>query len=289
MRWCPTRDSNSESPASKAGAVANFASGALVEREGFEPTRTSRPRGYGPVPYLIGVRSGGGPRRIRTCNKPLLRRVRLPITPAARDYRPSRYRKVVWVAGFEPATSRFQGENSDQAELHPVVEGRGRLTFMAAIVSEVAEEVGFEPTRAGSLPLTVFRTGRISRSRTLPCSGHDCRIRTYVARAATVRLASRPSRVSLERYRRVELRLPAWKAVTRRRVYRNLVEMVGIEPTRFRLQGGCSPELSYIPPYGWRLSAIAIRMGLPAWIRTCDPRLTGAPLYRLSYGSTMKE
>ena len=78
--------------------------------------------------------------------------------------------------------------------------------------------------------------------------GHDCRIRTHVARVATASLASRPSRVSLERYRRVELRLPAWKAVTRRRVYRvNLVEMVGIEPTRFRLQGGCSPELSYIP------------------------------------------
>ena len=32
----------------------------------------------------------------------------------------------------------------------------------------LAEEVGFEPTRAGSLPLTVFETGRISHSRTLP-------------------------------------------------------------------------------------------------------------------------
>lgn len=32
----------------------------------------------------------------------------------------------------------------------------------------LAEEVGFEPTRAGSQPLTVFKTGRISHSRILP-------------------------------------------------------------------------------------------------------------------------
>ena len=42
----------------------------------------------------------------------------------------------------------------------------------------MAEEVGFEPTRAGLLPLTVFRTGRISHSRTLPKSGRQSRIRT---------------------------------------------------------------------------------------------------------------
>ena len=26
---------------------------------------------------------------------------------------------TVWAAGFEPATTRVQGEDSDQAELHP--------------------------------------------------------------------------------------------------------------------------------------------------------------------------
>ena len=29
------------------------------------------------------------------------------------------HRCLVWAAGFEPAASRFQGEDSDQAELHP--------------------------------------------------------------------------------------------------------------------------------------------------------------------------
>lgn len=37
--------------------------------------------------------------------------------------RPSRLsragRELVWVAGFEPAASRFQGEHSNQTELHP--------------------------------------------------------------------------------------------------------------------------------------------------------------------------
>ena len=42
----------------------------------------------------------------------------------------------------------------------------------------MAEAVGFEPTRAGSRPLTVFRTGRINHSRTLPGSGGDGRNRT---------------------------------------------------------------------------------------------------------------
>lgn len=32
----------------------------MVEREGFEPPRQNRPRGYSPVPYLIGVRSESG-------------------------------------------------------------------------------------------------------------------------------------------------------------------------------------------------------------------------------------
>ena len=33
---------------------------------------------------------------------------------------------MVWTAGFEPATTRFQGADSDLTELRPEVEGRGR-------------------------------------------------------------------------------------------------------------------------------------------------------------------
>ena len=43
------------------------------------------------------------------------------------DYR-SRYRNrkgMVWAAGFEPATTRFQSADSGLTELHPVSEGRG--------------------------------------------------------------------------------------------------------------------------------------------------------------------
>lgn len=46
-----------------------------------------------------------------------------------------RCRKMVWVAGFEPAASRFQTEDSDRTELHPVMVGRGsgREVFMRAV------------------------------------------------------------------------------------------------------------------------------------------------------------
>ena len=37
---------------------------------------------------------------------------------------------VVWVAGFEPAASRFQGEPSTGLTLHPESCGRGRMAFM---------------------------------------------------------------------------------------------------------------------------------------------------------------
>lgn len=46
------------------------------------------------------------------------------------DYR-RRRAEMVWAAGFEPATFRFQTGNSDQAELRPEGEGRGRSVFMA--------------------------------------------------------------------------------------------------------------------------------------------------------------
>ena len=41
-----------------------------------------------------------------------------------------RLRMMVWVAGFEPATTRFQGADSDQAELHPEKVGRGSDSMM---------------------------------------------------------------------------------------------------------------------------------------------------------------
>ena len=87
--------------------------------------------GLQPHPLPFGQLSDGGPTEIRTQIISLLRRARLPITPSARNY-PSRYRnrKMVWVAGFEPATSPLRTENSDQSELHPDGFGRGRMTFM---------------------------------------------------------------------------------------------------------------------------------------------------------------
>ena len=42
------------------------------------------------------------------------------------QYRASRNRKVVWVARFELAASRFQGEPSTGLTLHPEIDGRGR-------------------------------------------------------------------------------------------------------------------------------------------------------------------
>lgn len=42
--------------------------------------------------------------------------------------------RVVWAAGFEPATSRFQGADST-TELRPEVQGRGRdADFMMAVL-----------------------------------------------------------------------------------------------------------------------------------------------------------
>ena len=101
IRWYPASDSNREPPASKAGTTTNCASGAF-----------------------------GGPTEIRTQMISLLRRARLPITPSARNY-PSRYRnrKMVRVAGFEPAASAFRGRPSTGLTLHPVTVGRGRMTF----------------------------------------------------------------------------------------------------------------------------------------------------------------
>lgn len=108
MRWCPARDSNPQYLASKASAFAVSPAG----------------------------RTTGGPAQIRTENFALLRRTRLPVTPQAPTYRSrSRNRKVVWVAGFEPAASAFQARPSTGLTLHPEMVGRGRAAFMGAILS----------------------------------------------------------------------------------------------------------------------------------------------------------
>ena len=130
--WCPSSDSNREPSASKAAATANCARGAgLVEQAGFEPTRNETTSGLQPgaLPNRRLLRYGGQS-GIRTRSDQLLRLTCLPITPTARRTYRSRYRKVVCAAGFEPATPRFQGANSDQTELRTVVLGRGGEVFM---------------------------------------------------------------------------------------------------------------------------------------------------------------
>lgn len=124
--WCPTSDSNRETPASKADGFANSPSRAcVVDEQGVEPCTAGVLRGYSPTVYRSRTRPNLGRRPgIRTLNKRLLRTPCLPITPTARDYR-YRNRKVVCAAGFEPATPRFQGANSDQTELRTVIVGRG--------------------------------------------------------------------------------------------------------------------------------------------------------------------
>ena len=130
--WCPTPDSNRENLVSKTSAYAIPPAGQiLVERLGFEPNEPKQ-QIYSLPPRHTGITLRlGGQSGIRTLNKHLLRMPCLPITPIARDYR-SRYRnrKVVCAAGFEPATPRFQGENSGPTELRTEVEGRGRGHFM---------------------------------------------------------------------------------------------------------------------------------------------------------------
>lgn len=86
MNWCPLSESNREITASKAADFANLSKRALL----------------------------------------LLRKLRLPIAPQAlKNQDRSRNRKLVWAVGFEPTTSRFQGEDSDRTELRPEMVGRG--------------------------------------------------------------------------------------------------------------------------------------------------------------------
>lgn len=100
---------------------------------GFEPTtreveaRCSMPLSYGRLARRVGFEpttSGFEARRssplsYRRSGNYVLRRRSLG--------------EVVWVAGFEPATSRFQSGDSDQAELHPEIVGRGSGRFMCEV------------------------------------------------------------------------------------------------------------------------------------------------------------
>lgn len=78
---------------------------------------TSRPAGYSRVPYRIGVRS-----------------------ERSGQYRASRSRKVVWVAGFEPAASAFRERPSTGLTIHPVIDDRGSVAnMMRGIVAQLRQ------------------------------------------------------------------------------------------------------------------------------------------------------
>lgn len=111
---------------SKTIVTANYTSGAkyLVDSLGIEPSEPKQEIYSLPL-RRTGITILGGLCRIRTRNEFLLRKTCLPITPTARKNYRSRYRKLVCAAGFEPATPRFQGENSDLTELRTEVLGRG--------------------------------------------------------------------------------------------------------------------------------------------------------------------
>ena len=126
--------------ASKAAVFANYTSGALVERLGVEPSGP-RQRVYSPPPRPTGLPlRSGGPAEIRTQMDALLRGERLPITPQARNYSPSRYRyrNVGWSgrpesnqrrAGFRPAAL--------PSELRPVAGVKSGSLFMGRSLAAI--------------------------------------------------------------------------------------------------------------------------------------------------------
>ena len=127
------RDSNSQSPASKAGAFAIFANGAaggwgwIRTNLGLHPHSFTDYRDTPSSPPILELWAGWDSNPQQSDFK----------SDAFTYYATgpgnylSRYRKMVWAAGFEPATSRFRAGISDQAELRPEGEGRGRaVTFM---------------------------------------------------------------------------------------------------------------------------------------------------------------
>jgi hypothetical protein len=86
----------------------------------------------GALPTELTKRSGWQGRD-RTCDATVNSRLlyQLSYMPnACSQFRGSRVRNVVWVAGFEPAASAFQARPSTGLTIHPEMVGRGRMAFM---------------------------------------------------------------------------------------------------------------------------------------------------------------
>ena len=102
--------------------------------DGVEPPTLNVPRIYSPVPFRSGnFPQLGGPGGIRTHNRTALEAdatANCATGPLDQRYRSRNRKGMVWTAGFEPATTRFQGADSDQAELHPEKVGRGSMRFI---------------------------------------------------------------------------------------------------------------------------------------------------------------
>ena len=136
QRWCPTRDSNPESLASKASAVAVSPAGrggaGRIRTYTAEPTSGLQP---GALP--VGRPLRGGPTEIRTQNLQLLRLPRLPITPSARNYSPSRYRNRKVGRGRLDSNQRRAASKAVAlpTELRPCRCRDSMVTFMGGILA----------------------------------------------------------------------------------------------------------------------------------------------------------
>ena len=134
--WCPVSDSNREIPVSKTGDFANLSNWALWQRwsdsnrlrPGFKVPYVSRHIS----PHLRGVRRGIEPSLpgSQPGVLPLHQPHQCQVSLCCRRSRRSR-KRVVWVAGFEPAASAFQARPSTGLTLHPEMVGRGSEVFMA--------------------------------------------------------------------------------------------------------------------------------------------------------------
>jgi hypothetical protein len=64
----------------------------------------------------------------------------------------------VWVAGFEPATTRVQGEDSDQAELHPEENGQDYPVRPNGTIGTAGFEPAASPTPGECADQTALRS-----------------------------------------------------------------------------------------------------------------------------------
>ena len=137
--WCPVRESNSETSVSKTVDFSNLSNWALIGSPG--EIRTHKPTPFESAAYtnsatgpmdMVGRRGFEPLQTVLTCGlQPRALPNRRP-PQRVNQYRKVRSRKLVCAAGFEPATSRFQGEDST-TELRTEVLGRGRQAdFMIA-------------------------------------------------------------------------------------------------------------------------------------------------------------